>query len=130
MSESTSLTNRLIVEIPRRWENAIVWRSNTGGAVPYDKAKKAVRLALMGDKKGALDLSQRPIHYGLEGSADISGVLGPFGVRIEIEIKIGRDRQSEQQKNFQSMIEQQGGVYIIARTFEQAMDDLGSIIAR
>ena len=51
------------------------------------------------------------------GSADISATIQ--GISVKIEVKIGRDRQSEAQKNYQKSIEQAGGEYFIARDFDE-----------
>jgi len=60
---------------------------------------------------------------GTRGSADISATIKPQGQRyaipVKIEVKIGRDRQSEDQKTYQERIEQSGGVYWIVREFDQ-----------
>jgi hypothetical protein len=50
-----------------------------------------------------------------KGSADISATIA--GRSVKIEVKAGKDRQSEAQKKYQADIERSGGVYIIARTF-------------
>jgi len=49
------------------------------------------------------------------GSADISATNN--GRSVKIEVKIGRDRQSEYQKRYQEAIEKSGGLYFIARDF-------------
>jgi hypothetical protein len=49
----------------------------------------------------------------------LSGILDD-GRRIEIEVKTQSGRQSEQQKRFQEMIEKFNGVYILARSVEDA----------
>ena len=59
---------------------------------------------------------------GTNGTADIHATA--FGRSIKIEVKIGNDRQSEAQKLYQSKIEQSGGIYIIARSFEQTITEL------
>ena len=51
------------------------------------------------------------------GSADISATIA--GRSVKIEVKIGRDRQSEHQKKYQADVERAGGIYFIARTFEE-----------
>lgn len=53
---------------------------------------------------------------GTPGSADISATID--GKSVKIEVKHGRDRQSEAQKKYQADIENSGGVYYIARTFQ------------
>jgi hypothetical protein len=54
----------------------------------------------------------RFIKYGCIGSADITGIMDD-GTRVEIEIKVKRDKQRESQKNFETMIRQCNGIYII-----------------
>jgi hypothetical protein len=49
----------------------------------------------------------------------LSGILDD-GRRIEIEVKTPSGRQSEQQKRFQDMIEKFNGIYILARSVEDA----------
>lgn len=50
------------------------------------------------------------------GTADISATVG--GRSVKIEVKIGRDRQSEAQRQYQQSIEAAGGIYYIARNYE------------
>lgn len=54
---------------------------------------------------------------GTNGTADISATI--HGLSVKIEVKIGKDKQSEQQREYQRQIEKAGGVYIIATSFEQ-----------
>ena len=53
---------------------------------------------------------------GTNGTADISATIK--GKSIKIEVKYGKDRQSEAQKEYQATIERSGGVYYIAKDFE------------
>ena len=57
-----------------------------------------------------------------KGVADITGVIA--GRYVEIEVKIGRDRQSEVQKAHQASVEAAGGIYFIAKTFDGFVDSL------
>jgi hypothetical protein len=50
------------------------------------------------------------------GSSDISATIR--GRSVKIEVKIGKDRQSDAQKRYQESIERAGGVYMIARDFD------------
>ncbi len=50
------------------------------------------------------------------GTADISATIA--GRSVKIEVKVGRDRQSEAQKAYQAAVERAGGIYFIARDFE------------
>lgn len=54
---------------------------------------------------------------GTKGSADISATIQ--GRSVKIEVKAGRDRQSDAQKQYQADIERAGGVYIIAHSFDE-----------
>jgi hypothetical protein len=53
---------------------------------------------------------------GTKGSADISATIQ--GRSVKIEIKIGRDRQSQAQLDYQADIERAGGIYVIIKTLE------------
>ena len=75
---------------------------------------------------GAIKIETRFINFGLKGSADISGILCD-GTRIEIEVKSGNAVQSEQQKKFQKMIELFKGIYILARSKDDAVNQLQEI---
>jgi hypothetical protein len=54
------------------------------------------------------------------GSADISATIK--GRSVKIEVKIGKDRQSDAQKRYQENIEKAGGTYYIARNFDDFVD--------
>lgn len=69
---------------------------------------------------GALKVENRYIQYGLKGSADILGVRHD-GKFIAIEIKVGKDRQSEDQKNFEKMILSMNGIYVLAKSVNDAV---------
>ncbi len=49
------------------------------------------------------------------GSSDIHSTIN--GRSVKIEIKIGTDRQSKEQKAYQLQVEKAGGIYYIARDF-------------
>lgn len=51
-----------------------------------------------------------------KGSADISSTIN--GKSVKWEIKIGRDKQSDNQKKYQADIEASGGKYFIVRSFD------------
>jgi hypothetical protein len=63
---------------------------------------------------------QRTYSTTTNGTADISATI--MGRSVKIEVKIGRDRQSETQKRYQEAIERAGGIYYIARNFESFYD--------
>ena len=51
-----------------------------------------------------------------KGSSDISATIQ--GRSVKIEVKIGKDRQSEDQKIYQAKIESSGGQYWIVKNFD------------
>lgn len=51
-----------------------------------------------------------------KGSADISATIQ--GRSVKIEVKIGKDKQSDAQLKYQAEIEKSGGIYYVARNFE------------
>jgi hypothetical protein len=53
---------------------------------------------------------------GTKGSADISAVV--YGIAVLIEVKFGKDRQSEYQKKYEDAINNAGGFYFIAHDEE------------
>jgi len=76
-----------------------------------------------------------PIHVGTVGQADLNGTVSirigarRVGVRLEIEIKSGQASQTKEQKSWQRMTEALGGIYILARSAEDAAQQLELKIA-
>jgi hypothetical protein len=95
MSEIT-LVKEILAVIGSR-NDVRVWRNNTGTLI---------------------DSLGRPVKFGLVGSADILGIIAPQGRFLAIECKTRTGKQSDQQRNFQKMIEAMGGIYILARSLE------------
>lgn len=60
------------------------------------------------------------------GTADISSVI--YGKSVKIEVKIGKDKQSDDQKVYQSNVERAGGIYIIAKDFDMFIESYRKII--
>ena len=103
-----ALVKATMVLICRTVPGVRVWRQNTGAL--YDREGRLVR-------------------YGVVGSADISGIASPDGWRIEIEIKQpGKlSMQTDKQRNWQRMVEDHGGIYILA---DDPNDAAASLSAR
>lgn len=76
-----------------------VWRMNTGGAYQ----------------------GKRYIAYGEPGQADLAGLMGPSGRRLEIELKTPKGAVHKTQRAYRERIERLGGLYIVARSLGQAM---------
>ena len=56
------------------------------------------------------------VRYGVPGMADIAGIwrARPY----EIEIKLTKGRQTQEQKNWQRAVERAGGTYLLWRSVE------------
>ena len=61
-----------------------------------------------------------------KGIADIMGSYK--GKMLAIEVKIGKDRLSEHQKQIQQEVIASGGIYIVARSWEQFYNDWSNAI--
>ena len=88
-----------------------LWRQNTGVAVFLSPLFRLVGRVL---SRSSIDALPR-VAFGLPGSADLSGVLRG-GRRIEIEVKSATGEQRLQQRRFGAMINNFGGIYIVARS--------------
>ena len=63
------------------------------------------------------------LYFGKKGSADITGIL-KNGIRLEIEVKDRDGKQSDEQIEFERMIKQNNGIYILARSVDDVVDKL------
>ena len=71
----------------------------------------------------------RFIHSGSrKGMADVTAVIN--GRHVSIEIKIGRDRLRPEQLKVKNEVEQAGGCYIVAASFDNFLEQANKIIAQ
>jgi hypothetical protein len=94
------LVTEILCELSKN-SNIRVWQNSTGVAKSLD--------------------DERFLKYGLKGSADILGIIGPCGKFLAVEIKTGKSIQSAAQKSFEKVILARGGVYILARSVLDAV---------
>ena len=111
MSEANEITANLLVEIPQQFPQVRIWRNNRVKAMALGRGGKP-----------------RLVSAGINGQADLSGIIGPVGRRCEIEVKAGKDTLSREQIQFGHMIRSLGGVYIIARDVQAALKSLQEVI--
>ena len=64
----------------------------------------------------------------VKGIADINATIN--GRTVAIEVKIGKDRQSEAQRQYQDRIERSGGTYWIVKDFDQFYSLYNAYIAK
>lgn len=70
---------------------------------------------VLGDRRSIGSIKWLPTS-GQKGTADISATIQ--GKAVKIEVKIGKDRQSEDQRKYQADIERAGGLYWIVRSYD------------
>ena len=80
------------------------WKMNTGANVIPATART----------------KERFVRYAFPGCSDIIGIIPRDGRFLAVECKTGRGELSEDQVVFAKMVEQAGGLYVVARS----VDDL------
>ena len=71
---------------------------------------------------------------GTNGTADISSTINvtingiPVGLSVKWEVKIGKDKQSNDQKKYEKDIKTAGGYYFIVKTFDEFLEKYDRII--
>lgn len=90
------------------WRNdVVVWRSNAG----------------------AVKTERSFVRFGIPGQADISGVIKPWGTRLEIEVKRPKGRLSEHQKVFRDRMLEAGAVYFVATSSDECLTLLDQAVS-
>lgn len=113
-----------------------IWRHNTGRLWSGSQFIEPARNQIIKDSRGRVQKLEitdiiiknpRPVSFGCPGSGDLIGILAPKGKFISIEVKTSNGKQSQQQKNFEKMIKQFGGHYIVARSADEALEQIDKI---
>lgn len=98
---ANSITNAILLAIYERWDlSACVFRANVIAAMASRGMVKSLP----------------------KGTADIIGCVD--GRAVAIEVKTPNDRLSPAQRKFRDAWERAGGIYIEARSVDQAMREL------
>jgi len=97
----------------------IVYRNNSGQA--WQGRQMHARVGSTITVKPGMTILQdaRPINFGLQGSGDIMGATA--GRPLSIEVKNATGGQSEAQRNFEAAWAKAGGLYVLARSPEEAL---------
>lgn len=81
--------------------------------------QNAGKLVVVDPKTGA----RRAFQAAPPGAADISGIVAPTGMRLEVETKAARGRVRAAQDRWAAMIREMGGVYVrVAYDEDESMD--------
>ena len=84
--------------------DALFWRQNVG--VARTEAGTVVR-------------------FGVPGMADIGGIYQ--GRSVQVEVKARRGKQHIQQRRWQTAVGRAGGIYIVARSVDEALSSLETL---
>jgi hypothetical protein len=78
-------------------------------------------LRLWRQNTGAVKVEDRFIRFGVKGCADILGLIAPTGRLLAIEVKGPHGKLSPAQEAFGVMVRRFGGLYVVARSVEDAV---------
>lgn len=106
------------------WKGIKAWRqSSEGRYLPEQKATNVIGQTIT-TRKGRFI----PRNGGAVGIGDVCALIPPNARMLSIEIKYGKDRQSDVQKKFQTELEAAGGLYMIVKTWDGFMEQIGPLI--
>ena len=111
----TFIVKALLLRLSLR-RDVIAWRVNTGAVL----------------RKGTATSRRGFIRYNRPGAADISGLVAPWGCRLEIEVKRPSNAggQTDDQQEFQKDVEAMGGIYILTTSAEDGIAQLEAKLAK
>ncbi|OOY22505.1 hypothetical protein BMI91_19680 [Thioclava sediminum] len=102
------IQKRILLALSKEFHpDGIFWTADTGVAKSMD--------------------GKRTIRFGIPGQPDIQGVL--YGLWIGIEVKTATGKQRDVQKRFQAAVERAGGIYIVARSPDEAILQIKECLA-
>ena len=104
MSQTNQLTQQIINHLTTI--GVLAWRNNTGAAV-YTDPKRSGRA--------------RFLRYGARGSGDILAVM-PGGIFLSIEVKTGKDKLRDAQREWIRQVERVNGETLIARSLDDVIE--------
>jgi protein involved in polysaccharide export with SLBB domain len=90
----------VLLALQERWPRGLFYRRNVGG----------------------MKIGDRFVKFGVKGQADVAGMVE--GRAIEVECKRPGEYQTKDQRNWQAAVERAGGLYIVARSVQDAIDGL------
>lgn len=113
-----AIQNDTLVALWAEIPSSFWWRENTGQAWQGKKVKQDKDILILRDA--------HPVRFGLGGIADIMGHAQGLAIAIEMKDLIGRQRKA--QINFEKAWTEAGGIYILARTVQQAIDGVRAAV--
>lgn len=116
-----AILNETLVDVTAL-PDSVFFRNNTGMA--WQGREVDVRIGSKVTVESGMKILReaRPVHFGLLGSGDILGAVMRRPVALEIKDEFGQ--QTADQKTFQRLWEKAGGIYILARSRDDALAQL------
>jgi hypothetical protein len=122
-SSANSLTGAIIDYIRKTHNHAE--RINNYSRTVKDKFGRDVFIPSAGFR-GTSDIHAcKKIAYLNDNSGNY--IVKHGGLFVAIEVKVGKDTQSEAQKYYQEVVEKAGGVYMIVRSFDSFLEQWNKI---
>lgn len=94
---------RAIFESLRWRRDLVIWRTNT----------RVIDMPGQGGRR-------RPVQFGVTGGGDITGIVKPWGLHLEIEVKRPGNKQSPQQLKREQDLRAAGALYVLAHDAMEA----------
>lgn len=102
--------------------DTLVWRNNSGQAWQGQQVRGRVGGTITVQPGMVILANARPVTFGLTGSADIIGAIQ--GRPVAVESKTSTGRQAPDQSAFERQWVKAGGLYVLARTENEAVEAL------
>lgn len=99
--------------------DSLVFRNNTGQAWQGNQVKSPTGSFVKVEPGMVILREARPVKFGLPGSADVLGAMQ--GCPVAVEFKTLTGRQSDQQGMFGAAWRKAGGIYVLARSPDEAV---------
>jgi len=117
----TDRTANGLTKAIQRWAELMGYQAKRVNVMGIPVDNRQIVTDYLGLKRQIGSVQYRP-SGSTKGSADLSLIIK--GRAIEVEIKIGNDRQSPAQKEYQAKVERAGGVYLIAKSFTEFTEEI------
>jgi len=95
---------------------------DVGQYIPAAEIARAIKDVMSGKNPLTVLKQLRRVMIGLKGEPDISGLLD--GLWVGIEVKTATGKQRPDQIKFQAAIEARNGIYIVARSPDDAINHI------
>ena len=99
--------------------DTLIWRNNTGMGWQGERLRLFPGAYIEIEPNMVVLRNARPVHFGLEGSGDFIGATQ--GIPLAVETKTLSGKQRVAQGNFERAWTKAGGLYVLARSPEEAL---------